>query len=276
MMPRNSPTPAETASFRFCGIEFDDVLADAEDRDQKEQHAGAEHRGERLLPGVFVGQHHGEGEEGVDAHAGRERDRVIGVERHHHGAHRGGDAGGDEHRALVHAGLAQDRRVDEHDVDHGQERGQAGDEFGADVGALLLEPEILLQHRREPAFAGSPPPSLPRALPSWPWIPPSPAASNGKPSLYARGPQARLRMLWILLYGVCGRSIAQPSRFNGSSPWIRRGNERGTSGTMAGNCAFRSAGGVRVLSGAGHTSRPPCSRTSAALAHGLRSGAQSK
>ncbi len=153
MMPRNSPTPAETASLRFCGIELDHILADTEHRDQEEQHAGAEHRGERLLPGIFVGQHHGEGEEGVDAHAGRQRDRVIGVERHHHGAHRGGHAGGDEHRARIHAGLAEDRRIDEHDVDHGEERGQTGDEFGADVGALLLEPEIALQPCRDRRFA---------------------------------------------------------------------------------------------------------------------------
>ena len=137
MIPRNRPTPADTASFRFCGIEFDDVLSDPEYRNQEEQHAGAEHGGERLLPGVFVGQHDREGEEGVDAHAGRERDRIIGIERHHQGAHRRGHTGRDEHRARIHPGFAENDRVDEDDVDHRQERGHTGNEFGADVGALL-------------------------------------------------------------------------------------------------------------------------------------------
>ncbi|MEJ2433862.1 MAG: hypothetical protein P8Y53_12145 [Pseudolabrys sp.] len=45
--------------------------------------------------------------------------------------------------------LPEDRRVDERDVDHGQEGGQPGDEFGTDVGALLLEPEIALDHAGE-------------------------------------------------------------------------------------------------------------------------------
>ncbi len=119
----------------------DDVFADAEDRDQEKQHARAEHRGQRLLPGVFVAKHHGEGEERVEPHAGRERNRVIGVERHHQGRHRRRDAGRDEHRARVHAGLAEDLRIDEHDVDHRQERGQTGDEFGADVGAAFAQAE---------------------------------------------------------------------------------------------------------------------------------------
>ena len=70
--------------------------------------------------------------------------------------------------------------------------------------------------------------------------------------------------------------MAQPSRISGSSPWIERANERGTSGTMAGNCAFSAAGGVPVLSRAGQTRMPPALRKSAGLAHGLRSGAQSK
>ena len=108
----------------------------AEYRNEKEQHAGAEHRRERLLPGIFVGQYDGEGEERIDAHAGRKRDRIVGIQRHHQGAHRGGDTGRDEHRALIHSGLAENDGVDEYDVHHRQKRRYAGDEFGADVGAL--------------------------------------------------------------------------------------------------------------------------------------------
>ena len=145
--------------------------ADAEHRDQEEDHAGAEHRRERLLPGVFVGQHHGEGEEGVEPHAGRQRDRVIGVKPHHQRRHRGGDAGRDEHRALVHAGLAEDRRVDEHDVDHRQKRGQAGDEFGADIGAVAAaarnsDRASLRSRTALVAFVGSQPSQIPHYFPS--------------------------------------------------------------------------------------------------------------
>ena len=180
----------------------DHVLADAEHRDQKEQHARTEHRRQRLLPGVFVGQHHGEGEEGVDAHAGRQRDRIIGVKRHHHGAHRRRHAGGDEHRARVHARLAEDRRIDEHDIDHGQERGQTGDEFGLDIGALLLEPEVLIKHGynlrlvalRRRCFRLCPRPCLLGALDH---TTPRLAARAATLSRLIHARQTRLWMMWI-------------------------------------------------------------------------------
>ena len=53
-MPRNRPTPAETASFRFCGIALMMVFAQPGGGDDQRQHAGDEHEGERLLPRVFV------------------------------------------------------------------------------------------------------------------------------------------------------------------------------------------------------------------------------
>ena len=54
-------------------------------------------------------------------------------------------AGRDEHRALVHPGVAEDLRIDEHDVDHREERGCAGEELGANVGAVRLEMELALE-----------------------------------------------------------------------------------------------------------------------------------
>src|SRR4029077_18180383 len=53
----------------------DDVFASAEDRNQEEDDAGAEHGRKRLLPGIFHRQHDGEREEGVQPHARRQRDR---------------------------------------------------------------------------------------------------------------------------------------------------------------------------------------------------------
>jgi hypothetical protein len=54
-----------------------------------------------------------------------------------------------------------------------------------------------------------------------------------------------------------------------------RTNERGNSGTSAGNASFKAGGGVAAFC-TGQTSTPPCSTISAGLAHGLRSGAQTK
>ena len=51
---------------------------------------------------------------------------------------------------------------------------------------------------------------------------------------------------------------------SGNRPWTARGNERGTSGTISGNCTFSVSGGVPLLSAAGHTKMPPCARILAA------------
>jgi hypothetical protein len=123
---------------------IDDVFAQAEDGNDKEDHARAEHAGERLLPAVFVAQHHGEGEEGIEPHSRRERDRIVGVEGHHQARHCGRDAGRYEYRAFVHSRVAEDLRVDEHDVDHGEKGRDAGDELGAYVGAAFGETEIAI------------------------------------------------------------------------------------------------------------------------------------
>ena len=99
----------------------DQPFADRRDRDQQEQGAGEEHDAKRELPIAAELGHHGEGEIGVEPHAGGKRDGVVGVEPHDGGRERRGEAGGDEHRAMIHAGLLEDRRVDEHDVGHGEE-----------------------------------------------------------------------------------------------------------------------------------------------------------
>jgi hypothetical protein len=147
MMPRNKPTPAEDGKFQIARDRIDHVFPNPENGNQEEQHAGAEHRRQRLLPGIFVAEHHREGEERVQPHAGRQRDRVIGVERHHRAAHRCRDAGRDEHGTLVHAGIGQDGGIDEHDVNHREERGHAGDHFGAHIRAVLCQPEIAVEER---------------------------------------------------------------------------------------------------------------------------------
>ena len=127
---------------------MDDPFTDLEDRQPEEDQAGEEHRTQRGLPGVTHGQHHGVGEEGVQAHARCQRDRVVGDQTHDRRADGCRQAGGDEHRAVVHAGLGEDARVDEEDVGHRQEGGDAGQDLGAQRGVVRLELKQLFQHGR--------------------------------------------------------------------------------------------------------------------------------
>src|SRR5262249_48646472 len=145
MMPRKSPTPAEIANLRFFGIElmmYSRILkTEMRKNSTPEQNTPASACCQVYLWASTT----------VNAknapHARRERDRIIGIERHHQGRDRGRDAGRDEHRALVHARIAEDLRVDEDDVDHGEEGRDAGDEFGADIAAALGQAEIAIEKR---------------------------------------------------------------------------------------------------------------------------------
>ena len=123
----------------------DDHLAQAEDADQDEQAAGNEDRAQCRFPGYLHAEHHCEGKVRVQAHAGRERHWVVGVKAHDGSADGCGQAGGDEDGVLRHARFAEDGRVDEDDVGHGQERGQAREQLGAHVGAVFLQLEIPIE-----------------------------------------------------------------------------------------------------------------------------------
>ena len=84
------------------------------------------------------------------------------------GGQRRAEARGGHHRALVHAGglpeklSRQDRRLQEDDVRHRQERRQPGQQFRLDVRTVLGEFEEAVQHRRSPAAGRS---GLPARLP---------------------------------------------------------------------------------------------------------------
>src|SRR5215475_10917924 len=97
MMPRKSPTPAEIASLRFFGIALMTYSRMRNTDRTKNNTPEQEHGGQRLLPCVFIGQHDRECEEGVEPHAGRERDRIVSVERHDQRGDRRRNAGGDKH-----------------------------------------------------------------------------------------------------------------------------------------------------------------------------------
>ena len=67
------------------------------------------------------------------------------VAHHCRGAGRNGrDDGGQEHAAPRHTRLRQDLRVDDDDVSHREERGQAGQNLSRDGRAVFLQMEELL------------------------------------------------------------------------------------------------------------------------------------
>ncbi|MNC30366.1 hypothetical protein D3C75_786480 [compost metagenome] len=115
---------------------------------EHEQHTRDEYCAQCRFPVVAHGADHGVGEEGVKPHARRQAHRPVGVQAHQQAAQRGGDAGGDECRAVIDAGVGHDVGVDEDDVGHGDEGGHPGDHFGSDGAAVLLEFENPLQPAR--------------------------------------------------------------------------------------------------------------------------------
>ena len=124
----------------------DDPRPQRRDAGGDEQEAGQEDRAERRLPRQAEPDHHPIGEEGVGPHAGSEGDRIIRRERHDERSDRGRDTGGDEYRAAVHAGIAEDQRVDEHDVGHRHERGDSSHHLAADAAALPPDAEEPFDH----------------------------------------------------------------------------------------------------------------------------------
>jgi hypothetical protein len=129
----------------------DDQFAQANDAHQDEQCTGDEDCAQRGLPWHAHAQHHDIGEVGVQTHAGRHRDRVVGVEAHDAGAQRSGQTGGHEHGVLRHARIAQDGRVDEDDVRHREEGGKACQQFGPYVGSVVAQPEESFEHLPSPS-----------------------------------------------------------------------------------------------------------------------------
>jgi hypothetical protein len=113
---------------RFC-----DCLANRRHGDQQKEHAGPEDNAERHLPPDLLRQNYREREEGVDAHAGRDRERQFRVEAHQQ-RHREADQDRCSESAAegdAGSGCGEDRRVHDHDVGHREEGGDAGDRFGA-------------------------------------------------------------------------------------------------------------------------------------------------
>ena len=72
---------------------------------------------------------------------------IVGERAHEDGAEGGAEAGGDGDGGEGHAGLVQDGGVDEDNVGHGDEGGEAGEGLGAPRGAVMGEGEVSFQAR---------------------------------------------------------------------------------------------------------------------------------
>ena len=123
----------------------EDQLPYAQQGEHQERNAREKDGAERGLPGHAHAFDYGIGEVGVEAHAGSQRDGVAGQSAHQEAARGGGKAGGGRHGGQRHARLVQDGRVDEDDVRHRHEGGEAGQDFGLPIGAKRLEFEVSLQ-----------------------------------------------------------------------------------------------------------------------------------
>ncbi len=107
--------------------------------------AGEEDGSEGGLPGDAHAFDDGVGEVGVEAHAGGEGERVVGERSHEDAAEGRAEAGGGGDGGEGHAGFTEDGWVDEDDVGHRDEGGEAGEDLGAPVGGVVGEAEVVLQ-----------------------------------------------------------------------------------------------------------------------------------
>ena len=108
----------------------------------EEDDAGEEDGAEGGLPGDAHAFDDGVGEVGVEAHAGSEGEGVVGERSHENAAEGGAEAGGGGDGGEGHAGFGEDGWVDEDDVGHRDEGGEAGEDLGAPVGAVGGEAEV--------------------------------------------------------------------------------------------------------------------------------------
>jgi hypothetical protein len=102
----------------------------------------------RRLPRACLGRHL-EGDDGVQPHAGRERDGEVRTQSHQQRAERGGGRRRGGHGLEWQARRREDRRVGDQDVRHRPERGDAAANLACHAGATSMKVET--SHRRQAA-----------------------------------------------------------------------------------------------------------------------------
>jgi len=123
----------------------DEALADAGEGEREEDDAGEEDGSEGGGPGDAHAFDDGIGEVGIEAHARCEGEWVVGGRSHEDAAEGGAEAGGGGDGGERHAGFREDGRVDEDDVGHRDEGGQASEDLGAPIGGVCSEAEVVLE-----------------------------------------------------------------------------------------------------------------------------------
>ena len=144
----------------------DDELADAGEGQHQEGDARDEDAAQRHRPRHAHPLDDGEAEIGVEPHARRQRERHVGGDAHQDAGEARGEAGGRRDRRDRHAGLAQDRRIDQHDIGHGQEGGDAREDLGAQGAAARAELEAPFEQANGSSVSASVNRRAPFSLPS--------------------------------------------------------------------------------------------------------------
>ena len=121
-----------------------DGLAKAAKNEQKNGDAFNEDDGHGGLPTEPHRAAKRVGDDGVDAHTGSAGQRTIRDEAHRDRHDAGANAGGSDRGGHGNAACRQDKRVDDDDVSHRQERCQAGAKLGRDVRVALPQLEELV------------------------------------------------------------------------------------------------------------------------------------
>jgi len=131
--------------FKRFGYGIDQHLAHAGHGKDQEQYSRDKHHAQCRLPGHAEAEADLKSEEGVKAHARRERNGVTRGQGHDDGGERGGQTGGHHHRVEIHARFGKDVGVNKDDIGHGHEGGNAAHNLGAKVSTQGLELKIIAQ-----------------------------------------------------------------------------------------------------------------------------------
>ena len=143
---KKRPIPAAIDIFQAHRQRIDQHFTHFKEAEQDENDAGNENGTQSHTPVHAHAFDDGKGKVGVQTHAWRKGDRVVADKTHHETADGGGDTGSHKYCAHIHAGFAQNQGVDDDDVTHGEEGGQTGHDFSADVGLIGTQVEQSFQN----------------------------------------------------------------------------------------------------------------------------------
>ena len=132
-------------------------FAQADERENQEQHAGNEHHAECDLPAIGEARSgcrrdRGKNEKEVFPHAGRLGDGITRVKSHDGGGQRRREARGGHDGPEVHAGglaehhAGQDGRLHDDDVGHREKGGDTGQQFRAHRGLVFRQAKNSIKH----------------------------------------------------------------------------------------------------------------------------------